>query len=174
MVLLASFNYSGPSNQALLVGSVFGILAILGLAASRNVLLGLLGGGVCWGMIAFIVYGSGQGDMRQLYAVWNCVKFAPIGAAAGGITTFFWRAASDSTEQDVPARHDRSGIPLGLGILVVVAIAALVGGIAIISSGRRPAVRPPPLSPSPISQPHSGLQLEGPLSLPPPPPPPLR
>jgi hypothetical protein len=83
MTILASFNYYGPPAAALVGGAAVALAVLVILARCRSVVLGIVCGAVVWGVIAFLVFGAGSGDMVGLMRIVYGTTFAVAGAVLG-------------------------------------------------------------------------------------------
>ena len=106
--MLASFNYYDPPAICYIIGAVIGLAVLIPLALQRSVILGCLGAGISWGLIAFVVHGFGRGDMKGLVQVVSGVMFAGIGAVVGLVVSLIakvvrGRSSNTSKSNDSPA-----------------------------------------------------------------------
>ena len=81
MAILASYNYYGPSTSAIVIGAGLAIAILVALRFSRSAWLGFLGGAISWGVIAYVVFGTGY--MLYIMRVGGSIFFGLVGAVAG-------------------------------------------------------------------------------------------
>jgi hypothetical protein len=106
MLLLASFNSTGPPLGTQLVGAFIGAILYIAIGILGRLAFGVLAGGVGAGAIAWFVIGAGTGDLTGLLMVCYSPIIGLAGAALGGIVAGLgtaWRAwASGSRFADIP------------------------------------------------------------------------
>lgn len=85
MNVFASFNFHGPSGEAVGFGLLTAAIALAALWYSRSILAGIFGDAVSGAVIAWFVFGHGQGDMVELMQVGFAQVFGVAGAIAGGL-----------------------------------------------------------------------------------------
>ncbi len=85
MNVFASFNFYGPPAEALVLGLLTAAVILAGLWSSRSILAGIVGGAASGAVIAWFVFGYGQGDMVGLMQIVGALLFGVVGAVAGGL-----------------------------------------------------------------------------------------
>ena len=108
MIVLASFNYSAPATGELAFASCVALAILILLVFTRSALYGFMGGGISWGAIAVIVFGSGSGDMAELMQMIYGPFFGVVGAIAGLIAGLIGKAWKSSQTEQEHAGHDDS------------------------------------------------------------------
>lgn len=58
MVVLASFNYHDPPMIIYVMGGAVALSLLIPIFLSRSILVGIFGGAISWGLIAFFVFGT--------------------------------------------------------------------------------------------------------------------
>lgn len=101
--MLASFNYYGPPTGALAVGIVVALAILVALAFSRSAVLGLLLGAASWGLIAYLVFGLGKGDMTGLMQIVYGVLCGIAGAVSGLLAGFAGKWISSARNRHTAA-----------------------------------------------------------------------
>lgn len=82
-IMLASFNYYGPSTGTIGVGIGVGLFILLALYFAQSALKGFFLGAISWAVIAAVVYGSGGGDMVGFAQIFFGIVYGVAGGVAG-------------------------------------------------------------------------------------------
>ena len=111
MVILASFNYTGPSGGTIAVALVVATTALLLLGATRSVIAGVCGGAISGAAIAWFVLGAGAGDLTGLMQLVYSPVCGVLGAVAGGVAGAIGKASRSRSGEGRtgPRREDSPG-----------------------------------------------------------------
>jgi hypothetical protein len=105
--ILASFNYTGPPLGTVMLALLVAVAVILLLAATRSLVIGIIGGAISAGVAAWVVLGAGHGDLTGLMQLVYAPIVGILGGVAGGIAAAIAKALRNRSGED--KKEDKRG-----------------------------------------------------------------